>query len=118
MRTKYPRIEPSVRHIAYSTAPTATTYLNMIDWYFPQAKKNEHPAVYVGRVARFMREWNGLTLRETAKKFKISYMTLWRIEKGRWQHIKTTNNYLVKAYGLQMHFDFAPFKEDKESDNA
>lgn len=106
-------LKPDVFVQTYSTAPTVTPYVSVIDWFFPQPKKNERPAKYVGRVARFMRQWNNLTMREAAEKFKMSYMTLHRIETGKWQSIKTTNRYLIDAYGLQMKLDFAPIADDK-----
>ena len=114
-KVKYPRVEPNIKVATYSTAPTITSYINPIDWYFPKAKKGEHPSVYVGRVARFMREWKGLTLKEACERFDISYMSLWRIEKGKWQSIKNTHQYLFDAYGLAMSLDFAPMTSPSTS---
>lgn len=106
-------IEPEVRTFAYSEAPTMTSYVRTIDWYFPKAEKNEHPGKYVGRVAKFMRQWNGLTLRAASAKYKISYPYLWRIEHGLWQSISKVHNYLFDAYGLTMKLDFVPIKKKK-----
>lgn len=117
MKKKFNVIEPQVRVFSYSTAPTVTTYISAIDWYFPRPKKSEHPGKYVGRVAKFMREWNELTLKEASAKYKVPYASLWRIEKGLWQSIKKTHNYLYGAYGLTMKFDFAPTKKPKTSNS-
>lgn len=117
MKAKFNVIKPNVWVYAGSSAPTITHYVGLIDWFFPKAKKNEHPGIYTGRVARFMREWNGLTLKEASAKFGISYMSLWRIEKGKWQSIKKTSNYLFNAYGLQMKFNFGEIKPNKPKPN-
>lgn len=106
-KNKFMVVWPTNRAVTYSGASTFIHYIQVIDWFFPRAKKNENPAKYVGRVAKFMREWHGLTMREACAKFKISYISLHRIEHGKWQSIKKTHNYL-RAYGLQMKLEFAP----------
>lgn len=99
-------LQPSLRVSAGSRATTFRTHVDFIDWYFPKAKRNEDPAKYVGRVAKFMREWHNMTMKQVEEKFKISHVSLWRIENGKWQSINKTARYMHKAWGLVMGVDF------------
>lgn len=98
--------------VKYST--TSVTFTHRY-WFLPFAYKDESPADYIGRVAKFARDCFGLTQAQVAKQAKLTQPYISRIESGKWQSIKKVNHYLL-GYGLQMNFEFAAPKAQLASE--
>ena len=98
-----------------TTGTTTKTYTITVDLSkltIPLPFKDETPALYVARVAKYLRRFSGLTQKQVQQRSKGKYSQAYvsRLEAGKWQSIRKANAY-IRSYGVQMSFDLSTLGE-------